>query len=389
MENKKSKRQRIDEAKAEVEERRFTRCAVGVIPNHKNLTSVSGENFDWPEFTKERDRVKAFTQRFAEKSISEAFNSAYGTPAKKEEPALPISLKRGERIKVQIDHIFDGNVTFKNLTTKEAVVCRNNLSRYKHINPCIYNMELTAEVVDVNKKQVTVDILQPIFDEWIQSVMEDPTNQYDIKSPEVVFVENLQLTQKGFLGHAVVPPLTNLLGEPYRVDAFIPGSHIVLNIETDFEKWNGSSVPTFVSNYVPRANSLTQKSLVCSRKNYFTYLGDLEKIDMFKHWCEDDEKWKEITKNSYYGKVTGIINSSKKCGVFVEIPSLLITGMVNLPAEEIVKYKPGQEIYVHIVGFEDMTYYDEVTKQRVHAEPYRIEDGKLRKCILKPVLELV
>ena len=389
MENKKSKRQRIDEAKAEIEERRFTRCAVGVIPNHKNLQSVSGKDFDWPEFTKERDRVKAFTQRCAGKSISEAFNATYGTPVKKEEPALPVSLKQGDRIKVQIEHIFDGSVTFKNLTTKEAIVCRNNLYRYKNLNKDIFDMELTAEVVEVNKRHVVVDILQPIFDEWIRSVMEDPTNQYDVKNPEIVLVENLQLTQKGFLGRAVVPPLSNLLGEPYYVDAFIPGSHIVLNIESNFEKWNGESVATFVSNYVPRANSLTQKSLVCSRKNYLTFLGDLEKIEMFKHWCEDDEKWKETTKNSLFGKVTGVINSSKKCGVFVEIPLFNITGMVNLPASEIVKYKPGQEVYVRIVDFEDMTYYDEVTKQRVHAEPYRIEDGKLRKCILKPVLELV
>lgn len=387
MDKKKSNRQRIGEHKQELESQGITRYSSSSAIQQQSVPSTL--NTEWPEFTKENDRIKAYSKRFADMSVSEAFNAIYGTPIGKGEPELPVSLKQGDRIKVQIDRILDGIVTFKNLTTKEDIVCRNNLYRYKNLNKDIFDRMLTAEVVEVNKRRVVVDILQPIFDEWIRSVMEDPTNQYDIKTPDVVFVENLQLVQKGFLGKAVVPPLTNLLGEPYYVDAFIPGSHIVLNIESDFEKWNGASVPTFVSNYVSRTNSLTQKSLVCSRKNYFTYLGDLEKIDMFKHWCNEDSEWAEITKKSFTGKVTGVINSSKKCGVFVEIPSLFVTGMINLPAEEIVKYKPGQEIYVRIVNFEDMTYYDEVSKQRVHAEPYRIENNKLRKCILKPVLELV
>ena len=52
-------------------------------------------------------------------------------------------------------------------------------------------------------------------------------------------------------------------------------------------------------------------------------------MSMFNEWCGESDEWKKIAETSYEGKVTGIINSSKKCGVFVEIPSLMITGMIT------------------------------------------------------------
>ena len=37
------------------------------------------------------------------------------------------------------------------------------------------------------------------------------------------------------------------------------------------------------------------------------------------------------------GKVTGVINSANKCGVFVEIPSMDMTGLVPIEADKACK----------------------------------------------------
>jgi hypothetical protein len=96
-----------------------------------------------------------------------------------------------------------------------------------------------------------------------------------------------------------------------------------------------------------------------------------------------------FTKSTFTGIVTGVINSSKKCGVFVEIPQHHITGMVAMKPEELVNYKPGQEIIVKITGFEEEMVWNKVVQQMQHAIPYVIEDNKLKECSLKPILELV
>ena len=112
-------------------------------------------------------------------------------------------------------------------------------------------------------------------------------------------------------------------------------------------------------------------------------------IELFKHWCEETEQWKRFEKTELSGKVTGVINSSKKCGVFVEIPELEITGFVEEKPEELVNYKPHNVVKVKLVGFDEETYFDHTMQQMQHVVPYEIENGVLRKCNLKPILQFV
>jgi hypothetical protein len=107
---------------------------------------------------------------------------------------------------------------------------------------------------------------------------------------------------------------------------------------------------------------------------------------MFNSWCDGTEYWKIIENTTYDGKVTGIINSSKKCGIFVEIPSMNITGLVSAKPEELVNYKPHSDIKIKISGFDEETYYNQTVNQLQHVEPYIINDGVLVKCNLKPIL---
>lgn len=359
------------------------RVEVSVPVHHRNLTSTL--DFEWPEFTNEHVRIKEYTKRYADVSIEKAFG--YEENDNLSIPEIPVTPVFGAILKARLTKNGD-MVALTGISSKETIICRNNLKRYKNMQ--MNDREVDAKVVAIDKirQTVTVDVLQPIFEKWVDEVVKNKAIQYNIKQPKTIEVKDLRLGNGGFVGKAEVPVLSEFIGEPYYVDAFIPGSQIVLNIENNFEKWNGETVQTFVAGYTNRPGSVNQMSLICSRKAYLNYLGNVQKIEMYKHYCLQGKEWTNITKNQFAGAITGVINSNKKCGVFVEIPILNITGMINTTPEKLVEYKAGDTVMVCITDFEQMLGYDPTTGNTVHLEPYKIENDCITSCILKPVFSL-
>ena len=136
-------------------------------------------------------------------------------------------------------------------------------------------------------------------------------------------------------------------------------------------------------------------SLVCSVKEYLKYIGEMYMIQFFKDWTEDNNAWKELKGMNFIGYVTGTTSAAKKfdankrSGVFIEIPELNITGMVNMDDSELKNYQAGDEVRVRFDDFEEITKYNPITQQLQHIEPYIIEDNKIKKCNIKPILKLV
>ena len=326
-----------------------------------------------------------YSKRYANMSIAEAMCGI------KEEtiniPQLPVTPVVNGIYKARITK-HGNNVSIYGLSAKEQVICRNNLKRYTNMEMTDREIDVKVVAIDKVRQTITIDVLQPLFENWINSIMEDKTIQYNVKAPKIVSVSNLRLGNGGFIGKAEIPVVSEFIGEPYYIDAFIPGSQIVLNIESDFNRWNGATVDTFVAGYTTRPDSVNQMSLICSRKALLNFSGNLTKIELYGDYCLQGNKWKQFTKSSFVGTVTGVINSSKKCGVFVELPLFNITGMINMTPERLVEFKAGDEVSVRITDFEQMLEYDPTTGNMVHQEPYKIENGCLKSCILKPVLEL-
>ena len=376
--NRKQKQQ-----EEEIQKPRFEHVSFWTTPKTKNLQSTM--EIEWPEFKTEKERIRAYSKRYANMSISEAMCGI------KEEtintPQLPVTPVVNGIYKARITK--HGNyVSVHGLSAKEQVICRNNLKRYTNMEMTDREIDVKVVAIDKLRQTITIDVLQPLFENWINSIMEDKTIQYNVKAPKIVSVSNLRLGNGGFIGKAEIPAISEFIGEPYYVDAFIPGSQIVLNIENDFERWNGATVDTFVAGYTTRPDSVNQMSLICSRKALLNFSGNLTKIELYGDYCTQGKKWKSFTKSSFVGTVTGVINSSKKCGVFVELPLFNITGMINMEPERLVEFKAGDEVSVRITDFEQMLEYDPSTGNMVHQEPYKIENGCLKSCILKPVLEL-
>jgi len=81
----------------------------------------------------------------------------------------------------------------------------------------------------------------------------------------------------------------------------------------------------------------------------------------------------------YDGTITGIINSQKKTGVFVELDGKYITGLMPIDASDLLDYRAGNQIKVKIKEFEIQEGKEPfVTNKR----------GNIVKCNTRPVFEL-
>lgn len=383
MENNKKRKQKPEQL---VEEKpRKERVMFSAPLLHQNLTSTMA--FDWPEFMKESQRIKAYSKRFANTDINEIFGVKTKLTCNSNE--TPIELNAGDIINLKIRSITKDGVTFETRNTKQVVLSNINLYKYEKFRKFLPSYELKAEVIKANREIVYVDIFKPMIDEWLKDILKDPDIQRNVRNDKSIKVKNLHLTHGGFIGQAVVPSISEFVGQDYMIEAFVPGSQIVLNIEENFEKWEGKTIDVFVSNYIDKPGTKNQKSLICSRKDLLRFIGDQNIIKIFDNYCRSGEEWSNASTKQYEGVVTGIINSSKKCGVFVELPELNITGMAEVKPDELVNYKPQDKIIVSIKDFEENLYFDQTSQQMKHDLPYVIENDILKSCDIKPILKMV
>lgn len=354
---------------------------------NNSVMPKSSQDYQWPEFKNDKERIKYYSQLAKEGHSISKLMCGIEPSENFIEPELPITPVVGALYKATLTK--NGNsISINGISAKEQIVVKNNFNRYQNMDVTNYPVDVKVVSIDKVHQTVYVDVLQAMFENWISSIIKDKSIQYNVTNPQIVTVHNLKLANGGFIGKAEVPAISQLIGEPYYVDAFIPGSQIVLNIENDFEKWNGKSVDTFIAGYTTKPGTVNQMSLICSRKALLNFSGNLTKIELYKDYCDDGKKWETFTKSTFAGIVTGVINSSKKCGVFVELPMFNITGMINLSPEQLVDFKAGEQINVRITDFEKMLEYNPTNDSMEHLEPYRIENNCLKSCILKPVLEL-
>ena len=385
--NSKPQKRKREEVKIEDEGPRLERVNVWTPIHHR--APESSLDFNWPEFTHDRERIKATTLKFKDSSIVEAFGIQTEERVNKKANLTPREFRVGQVILAHINSITKDGVVFDSTCVKQNMICNTNLYKYEKFRKFLPVEDIPVKVLSANRDRVVVDPLIPIFDTWIEQLQKDFDVQKNIKNPQTIKVKNLHLTRGGFIGKAIIPSVSEFVGDDYTIDAFIPGSQIVLNIESDFSRWEGKTVDAFVTNYMIKPGTANEMSLICSAKEYLKFQGDQYLIGLYDHYCLNYNNWKKEAEKVFNGVVTGIINSAKKCGVFIEVPDLHITGIINMKPEEIVGFKPQQDVRVRISGFEDNTYFDTITKQIRHNEPYKIEDDILKECNLKPILSLV
>jgi ribosomal protein S1 len=347
---------------------------------------VGLENYEWPMFKTERERIKHFSNLYKDVSIAEAFGLE---PRPIVESLEKMDYKPNDTVWLKIQSITKKVVVFEQFNIKENIVCNTNLYQYSKFRDFIPTKSIPCKVLSNNNGKLVVDPFAAMLDDFILDRSTNLELQKNIKLPKPVQVHNLRLTRGGYIGGIKVTSLSDFIGENMYVEAFIPGSQIVQNIETDFEKWEGQTVTAFITNYISKPNS-TNKIFICSCKEWINFQGQLNLISMFKHYCEDTPEWKDIIENKTWdGIITGICNSKKKCGVFVEIPSLHITGMVPCEPDVINSYIKNSEVKIRIKDFDELKTFNNEVGQLQHVEPYIIQQDILKKCNLRIVLEMV
>ena len=358
---------------------------------------MSQKNFEWSDYCSDTQRIKKNSAKYKDVDIREAFQMEYGIKIKKSRKKdagqMYYDVQPGDIIPLKITYIDKKTVTFDQSLFKENLVSAVNLFQYKRFKKNTPKETVNCKVISKTSDKIVVDPLAPMFDQWLDEKLSNIANQYNLKKDCSVEVRNLNLIRGGFSGDIRVDNVSDFCGQDVMLKAFIPGSQIVLNIESDFERWNGKSVKAFVTNYM-KSTTMTgpakdRMSLICSAKEYLKFLGDQTKMSFFNEYCLESEKWNEIKNTVFEGIVTGIINSSKKQGVFVEIPKINITGMIEMPSNKLNYYHPGQEVSVMLDRIEEPIVWNQEFEQMQHKPAFIIEDDILKKCNLRFIFKLV
>ena len=368
----------------------MTKKTKPVVHKHGTMLIPAEGNpdFDWSFAITDRERIKDNSRKYKDIPVVDAFSKAYKKRFKKVNEianTVPDDVKIGSVLKVDILSVSKGHTVFDAGNLKEPIASTVDLWKFPVFKKFLPSEPIDVVVVDKRMGTLYVDPILPIMRKWEESIV-DTKKQYSITTDESVEVSDLQWVPGGFIGKIDVPQITEFTGQKFQVDAFIPGSQIVLNIERDFDKWVGKTVRAFITNPISGGQN-GKRSVICSVKKYLENKGDIFKINLFKSWTENGEIWKANEKVVYDGVVTGVIHSSKKCGVFVELPSVNITGLVAADAEILSEFHPGDPVKVKITSFDELKRYDPMADQMKHVIPYRIENGVIMECHLKPVLE--
>lgn len=334
------------------------------------------QEFIWPAFKNEKERIRHYSALFKNTGYVYGHNQIYKDHVKTESPLVPKDYVVGDVVDLRILEVSKDKVVFDTKCFKTNVRTKNNLNNFKL--PLPYDTQ--GRVVRIQNGEMVVDILGLVEQQSLSDIIANKADQYHTKLDKSYQVLNLRLVRGGFLGDLVLHDVADIVGEAYTTPAFIPGSQIVLNRTDNFDKHVGTNVRAFISSVSNQGN------VICSVKDYLQHQGNMNIIRLFNNWCEK-ESWDAIKDIVYDGKVTGVINSNSKCGVFVEIPSLNITGMITTAADELVYYKPHQSVRVRIDSFLESTTFNPDVQQRQRELPYCIEDDILKYVTVKPILK--
>ncbi len=317
------------------------------------------EEKDFPLFDSDKERIKYMSKAYKNMSVSKAFSIFYNVDisqdTKKNKSINTVQLIDIGKTYLGIVKEFDKNgIIFEIPGVKDEIICKENFNDcIENINNYLltHNNKLLFEVKEHKNGKFIVSVETAYYKQWVNIINKA------IQHENGVNVHIDSLVQGGYICHTNIMPLCELTGRNYTHSVFIPGSHIVLNIETDFEKWVGETVTIVPQKFVvfqkDYRTGVTENSLVGSRKKVLQMIGMNNIHEIYNKWslAEKDERIK-YEPEVYDGIVTGIINSNNKTGIFVELDNKYITGLMPVESMDLVDYHPGDPVKVTIKTFE-------------------------------------
>lgn len=313
-------------------------------------------------FTSEKDRIRYMSDAYGKMSIGESFKKFYDldedinstNSGTMDVPEIEI----GQCYIAEVKEINKHGIMFDLPGIKDEIICKENF------NGCMENVQnyllthdnkLIFEVRGYERGKYIVSVLNGMYKLWKHGIEEAMFKKTAIE----VHIDSLTLNQSGkggYLCHTIISTLKELTGRDYTHSVFIPGSAIVLNIESDFNRWIDEDVLIIPQKFVEfRTNyreGVVENSLVGSRKLLLQMKGNINLFEIYnKYLLTKSENFKTEPEH-LKGHVTGIINSGKKTGVFVELDGMYITGLMPVDKMDLMNFKPGDEVTVYPMEFE-------------------------------------
>lgn len=311
-------------------------------------------------FDNDKERIKKLTKQYANTSIAEAFSNFYNVKidvSNKQAKNVTAVLELGKVYLGKVKQFSGDFIEFEVGVVKEDIICKENFN-YCYVEVQNYlnthNNSLYFQVREYKNGKFIVSVINAYYLHWKNMI-----NKY-INNETPINVHIDELVKGGYICHTEIEPLSKLTGRTYTHSVFIPGSHIVLNIEHDFDRWVGEDVeivPQKIVDIVPKnavdykkrmQTGETEQSIVGSRKKVLENIGMNNLYNMYINHTQNDEAKETI----YNGTVTGVINSNNKKGVFVELDGMYITGLMEIDSTDLFKYKPGDKVCVTVKTFE-------------------------------------
>ena len=307
-------------------------------------------------FSSDRDRLRYMKENYASMSIAEAFSRFYDVEINEyddsDEDDMVASVTIGNIYLADVKSISQNGIEFTIPGIKDDIFSKENFM------DCIDNVRnylMTHEnklLVEIREKRNGTyygSVLNAYYRAWQQII------EKAIAKREAIDVHIDSLVKGGYICHTNIWTITDVTGKNYTSGVFIPGSQIVLNIEKDFEKWLDQDVQIIPNKFAKyRSNNLqcVENSIVGSRKQVLQIIG---MQNMYEIWTRSklaNNPKVKYTPETFEGVVTGIINSNKKTGVFIEISDKCITGLMPVKQSELLDYKPGDIVYIKVKEFE-------------------------------------
>lgn len=353
--------------------------------NTKTLITAADLEDVFNDFKSDKERLKYMKENYGNIDLIKSFEIFYGTK-------VSSAVKKSKTINIipniVVGNVYEGTVasfnhrgiTFEIPGVKEEILSKETFSDcFDEVQNYLmnHNGKLMFEVREKRNGKYYVSVINAYYRIWQQLI------ERCIASETPINVHIDDLVRGGYLCHTNIWPINELTGKNYTSSVFIPGSLIVLNIESDFNKWIGEDVdiiPQKFTHYRP-VGAPAENSLVGSRKRLLQLEGFKNIHEIYTRMKLATMPGARYTPEVFEGTVTGIINSSKKTGAFVELDNKYITGLLPLNSESLYGFHPGDKIKVTVKEWECQP----------DKEPFVFDKkntSKVYKCHLRPVFEL-
>ena len=335
--------------------------------------------FECP-FKNDKERIRYMKDNYGHLSLAEQFAVFYGeevnnTVKKNKRINNPVNIEIGSSYKGIVTEISKNGIVFDVAGVKEEIISKENFSDCMDaVQNYLLNHEneLLFTVTEKKDNKYYVSVLEGYYRSWQKQI------EKAIEQRAAINVHIDSLVRGGYMCHTDIWTISELTGKTYTSAVFIPGSNIVLNIENDFERWLGKDVQAVPQKFTKFRSfgRPTENSLMASRKMVLKILGMKNMYEIYTRAKLGERPDVKYVPEVFTGKVTGIINSNKKTGIFIEIEDKYITGLMPVDEANLLNYKPGDTVQVYIQEFECIE----------GKEPFFIDRKNIIKaCNLRPV----